>query len=122
MTTLEKCPSTPNCVSSQEVAGGHRIEPLVISGDTQVAWQTLQNILAEDSSITVITSTGSHVRAEAKTRFLRFTDDVDFLLDKDAGIIDMRSASRVGYSDLGKNRSRLEALREKLREAGVVKG
>jgi uncharacterized protein (DUF1499 family) len=122
MTTLEKCPSTPNCVSSQEVAGGHRIEPLVINGDAQVAWQTLQNVLAEDSSVTVIASSGSHIRAEAKTRFLRFTDDVDFLLDKDAGIIDMRSASRVGYSDLGKNRSRLEALREKLREAGVVKG
>lgn len=122
VTTLADCPSTPNCVCSQEAAGSHRIEPLAISGEPALAWQALRKTLADDPSISVIASSTRYIRAEAKTRLLRFTDDVEFLLNSDAGIIDMRSASRVGLSDLGKNRRRLEALRQKLHEAGVVKG
>lgn len=120
ISVLAKCPATPNCVCSQETDGGHRIEPLAINGDADLAWTTLQKALVDDPSISVITSSPHYLRAEAKTRLLRFTDDVEFLLDRDAGVIHMRSASRIGLSDLGKNRRRLEALRQTLREAGVV--
>lgn len=122
VSALAMCPATPNCVCSQETDGGHRIEPLAIGDDTDLAWQALRKTLLDDPTISVITSTPRYIRAEAKTRLLRFTDDVEFLLDPEAGVIHMRSASRIGFSDLGKNRRRLEALRLTLREAGVVKG
>lgn len=122
VTALAKCPATPNCVCSQEDAGGHRIEPLSIEGDPDTAWQRLQQTLADDASISIVAASDRYIRAEAKTRLLRFTDDVEFLLDREAGVIDMRSASRVGLSDLGKNRRRLEALRAALAAAGVVEG
>ena len=57
-----------------------------------------------------------YLRAEARTRILRFVDDVEFQVCPDSNQVDMRSGSRVGYSDLGKNRRRLEAIRKFLIE------
>ena len=57
-----------------------------------------------------------YLRAEARTRILRFVDDVEFQVRPDSNQVDMRSGSRVGYSDLGKNRRRLEAIRKFLIE------
>jgi uncharacterized protein (DUF1499 family) len=58
-----------------------------------------------------------YVRAEARTRLFRFVDDVEFHFRPEVGQIAMRSASRIGYSDLGENRRRLEEVRRVLREA-----
>ena len=61
----------------------------------------------------------SYIHAEFRTRLLRFVDDVEFRLESETNEIAVRSASRVGYSDLGANRRRLERLRgelERLRE------
>lgn len=118
---LGKCPSSPNCVCSTDSSESHSIAPITVEGDPDRAWQTLQDILSTDRSIKITASGEHYIRAEATTRILRFTDDVEFLLDRDAGRIDMRSASRVGYSDLGKNRKRLEQLRSRMIEAGVAR-
>lgn len=108
---LESCPGSPNCVCSTDTDPAHQIAPLKIAGDSEQAWQTLLEVLRADGSITIITATERYIRAEAKTRLLRFTDDVEFLLNLEQGVIDIRSASRIGYSDLGKNRKRLEGIR-----------
>lgn len=121
VTELAPCPSSPNCVCSTDPSESHSIAPITIDGDPDRAWQSLQDILGADRSIKIIASGEHYIRAEATTRILRFTDDVEFLLDRDAGRIDMRSASRVGYSDLGKNRKRMEQLRGRMIEAGVAK-
>ena len=120
VTELASCPSSPNCVCSTDTGGSHYIDPLAVSGELDAAWQTLRDILGADGSISIVAANGHYIRAEAKTRFLRFTDDVEFLLNREAGVIDMRSASRVGYSDLGKNRSRLEGVRSAMRDAGAI--
>ena len=120
VTELTSCPSSPNCVCSTDTGRSHFIDPLAVSGDLDAAWQTLRDILGADGSISIVAADGHYIRAEAKTRFMRFTDDVEFLLDREAGVIDMRSASRVGYSDLGKNRSRLEGVRSAMRDAGAI--
>ena len=119
VTKLASCPSSPNCVCSTETRGSHHIDALAVSGKLDAAWQTLRDILGADGSISIIASDGHYIRAEAKTRIMRFTDDVEFLLDREAGVIDMRSASRVGHSDFGKNRSRLEGIRSAMRDAGA---
>lgn len=119
VTEFASCPSSPNCVCSTDTGRSHHIEPLTVSGKLDTAWQTLHDILGADRSISIVVSDHHYIRAEAKTRLMRFTDDVEFLLDREAGVIDMRSASRVGYSDFGKNRRRLEGIRSAMRDAGA---
>ncbi|MGB5511484.1 MAG: DUF1499 domain-containing protein [Woeseiaceae bacterium] len=120
VTELASCPSSPNCVCSIDTGRSHYIDPLAVTGELDAAWQTLRDILAADGSISIVAADDHYIRAEAKTRLLRFTDDVEFLLNRAAGVIDMRSASRLGYSDLGKNRSRLEGVRSAMRDAGAL--
>jgi len=122
VTSLDRCPDSPNCVSSAEEPGdSHYIAPIRIQGDPGAAWQALRGILDDDRSFEIVASSDRYIRAVATTRILRFKDDVEFLLDRSAGTIAMRSASRIGYSDLGKNRSRMEDLRAALVDAGVAR-
>lgn len=116
-TELASCPSTPNCVCSTDTGSTHYIAPLAVGDNIDAAWQSLRSILDADSSISIVEANDRYLRAEAKTRLLRFTDDVEFLLNRADGVIEMRSASRLGFSDLGKNRRRLEGIRSALQNA-----
>jgi len=121
VTELAECPASPNCVSSAEDAGkSHYIAPIRIQGDPDAAWRALRDLLAADGRIEIVSAGDRYLHAVATTRILRFKDDVEFLLDRDAGEIAMRSASRIGYSDLGKNRRRMEAIRRAMAEAGAA--
>lgn len=60
------------------------------------------------------------MHVEATTWIFRFVDDLEFLYQPTKGVIQLRSASRIGYSDLGKNRRRLEGLRDALRQSGAL--
>jgi uncharacterized protein (DUF1499 family) len=101
-------------MSSDASDEGHHIAPLSLTGDPADAWQALVRYLEAAAEYTIVERDEGYLRAEARTRLLRFVDDVEFHLRPDAGEIAMRSASRVGYSDLGANRRRLERLREAL--------
>ena len=106
---LAPCPSSPNCVSSQTESEVHRIAPLAVSGDPSAAFAHLKEVLSGRSDATVVDDLTDYLRVELRT--LLFVDDVEFLLDRANAVIHVRSASRLGYSDLGKNRSRLEEIR-----------
>ncbi len=103
---LRACPDSPNCVTSEDAL----VAPLVFEGDPGAAWARVTN---------AVRALGGEVRRENslylwatfETRWLRFVDDLELRLDPDAGVIHVRSASRVGHSDLGANRRRIEALR-----------
>jgi uncharacterized protein (DUF1499 family) len=84
---------------------------LRFSGGAEEAWGRLGALLTAWPRTRVVTATGSYVHAECHSRIFRFVDDVEFLLDRAAGVIHVRSASRAGHSDLGVNRARVEALR-----------
>jgi len=118
--TLTACPDKPNCRCSDAPDDDHTIAALKLSADAQAAWSVLKNYVEAQPRFTVITSDENYLYVEARTRLLRFTDDVEFHLRPDAGEIAMRSASRVGYSDLGANKKRLDAVRAAMIEAGVV--
>jgi uncharacterized protein (DUF1499 family) len=117
---LEPCPASPNCVSSDDT-GSHGIPPLQVAGELERAWAVLVDYLAQAPEFTIIENADGYLRAEARTRILRFVDDVEFQARPGGNSIAMRSASRVGYSDLGANRRRLEGLRSALVAAGVVR-
>lgn len=106
---LLACPSSPNCVSSQADNGKHRIAPLAFSGDPDAAFARLKQLLGRRADTTIIEEKAGYLRVELRTTL--FVDDGEFLLDRPRSIIQVRSASRLGYSDLGKNRSRMEEIR-----------
>jgi len=106
---LSACPSSPNCVSSQASDEEHRIAPLLFHGDPDSAFARLKQILARRNDTAVMKESPDYLRVELRTTF--FTDDGEFLLDRAGRVIHIRSASRLGYSDLGKNRSRMEEIR-----------
>ena len=111
---LAPCPSAPNCVCSQGADEAHAIEPLRYEGTATEAWGRLRDLLADSPRTTVVTATDRYLHAECTSLIFRFVDDLEFLLDADAGVIHVRSASRAGRSDLGVNRRRVEALRQAL--------
>jgi uncharacterized protein (DUF1499 family) len=108
---LAPCPATPNCVCSQ-AGDDHAIQPLRFEGEPDEAWQRLRRVLAGRPRTRVVHEEGDYLRVECTSRIFRFTDDVEFLLDREAGVIQFRSASRIGRSDLGVNRQRMEEIRQ----------
>lgn len=108
---LAACPDSPNCVSTRARDDEHRIDPIAYSGERAVAQTRLLGVIREMSGTKVIVEQPDYVYVEFKTPGLQFVDDVEFYFDDEAKIIHFRSASRLGYSDLGLNRRRMEAIR-----------
>jgi uncharacterized protein (DUF1499 family) len=113
---LAPCPSTPNCVCSQSEDAGHKIEPLTYKSTPQVAFSQLKQAIASQPRTKIITQSPNYLYAEFTSAIMKFVDDVEFYLDEDAKVIHVRSASRLGQSDLGVNRKRIETIRAKLQE------
>lgn len=109
---LAPCGRAPNCVSSQADDPQRAVAPLEFSGHPTEAFKRLERLIASLSRTRVVSRDGNYLHAEFTTRLLRFTDDVEFLLDESAGVIHVRSASRVGHSDFGTNRRRVEMIRK----------
>lgn len=103
--------SKPNCVCSHATSGYGAIDPLKIEGDAAASMAKLLEVIRGMRGAEVIEDTPGYIYAEFTTPLLGFVDDVEFLCDTEAGVIHCRSASRLGYSDLGANRKRIEAIR-----------
>lgn len=108
--TLPYCPASPNCVSSQ-ATDSHFIPPLAFTGPPEAAMARLKEILGQRTDTTIIAADSTTIRVEFRT-FLGFVDDGLFVLDGPGSLIHWRSAARIGYWDLGKNRRRLEEIRQ----------
>ena len=113
---LAPCPASPNCVSSKATDTEHFTEPLRFTGNASLAWNRLIAALGTESRLSIVEDTGSYLHAEARSLVFRFVDDVEFVLDPEAGVIQVRSASRTGYSDFGVNRRRVERIRKAFSE------
>ena len=113
---LSPCPATPNCVVSQNTDASHAIEPLRYQGDRRSAQETLVKILGVVPRTTIVEQTEGYIRAESRSRLLGFVDDLEFYLPTDQPLIQVRSASRLGESDLGVNRRRVEQIRLALQD------
>lgn len=114
---LTKCPGTPNCVSSMEAKDSSYIEPIIVMGTQQEVKEKILEILGQIKNTNIVVTEDNYIRAEFKSNFFHFIDDVEFYFpytDSKEIIIHVRSASRVGHSDFGVNRERIELLRNKL--------
>lgn len=110
---LRACPSSPNCVCSQDADAEHSIPALKYTGDAAAAWKQLQMVIRDLPRTKIVSVDDSYLHVEFTTALLRFVDDVEFLLDRGSSTIHVRSASRVGHSDLGTNRRRIEDIRKR---------
>ena len=112
---LTACPNSPNCVSSQANDENHRIAALAFKGEPDAAFARLKLVLGRRGDTTIIEEKPGYLRVELRTTL--FVDDGEFLLDRTGSVVQVRSASRLGYSDLGKNRSCMEEIRSQFSKA-----
>lgn len=116
---LKPPPASPNAVSSQATTAYHTIEPLRYNGHAHRAVEALVDIVLGMPRTSIIERSDEYLRVEFKTALLGFVDDVEFYLPPGQQIIHVRSASRLGHSDFGVNRKRVEAIRKALRKRGA---
>ncbi len=113
---LTACPGTPNCVCSQAPVNDtqHAIAPLAFSGEPTATMVNLKRVIQSLPRTTIIEETNDYLYVEFASKLVGFVDDVEFYLDNTSRVIQVRSASRLGKSDLGVNRKRIEEIRSQL--------
>jgi uncharacterized protein (DUF1499 family) len=104
---LSPCPKSPNCVSTQSDDPQHGIEALPFRGSIAQTMAAILTVVGKMQRTTVITQREDYLHVEYRTK-MGFVDDVEFHLDEATRTVHFRSASRIGYSDLGVNRKRME--------------
>lgn len=117
---LAPCPKSPNCVSSLAEDKSHRIAPLAVLGTADAALERVIQTIEAMPRARIVTSGKGYLHAEFTSRLFRFVDDLELIYDDSLPGFQVRSASRAGYSDMGANRKRVEALRAGLAAAVVV--
>ena len=117
---LTNCPSTPNCVSSDASNSAQSIPSFQLSVAPADGWRALRALLEELPRVKIITANEDYIHAECSSAFFGFVDDLELHLRASQNLIAVRSASRLGHSDFGVNRKRVENLRGLLAKQGVI--
>jgi uncharacterized protein (DUF1499 family) len=119
---LRSCPASPNCVSSDAPSDDpHFVEPLVLAVRAEAAWPAVREAAAALAGARVADEQARYLHVECESRLLGFVDDLELHLRPADSRVAVRSASRLGYSDLGVNRTRVETLRTTLQHRGIVR-
>lgn len=108
---LASCPNTPNCVASQSSDEKHAITPIIYQGARETAKANIVDILGVVPRTKIVEETDSYILAESESRLMGFVDDTEFYFPADENVIQVRAAARMGESDLGVNRRRIEQIR-----------
>lgn len=117
--SLKAPPSTPNAVSSQATDDDHRIAPLVYQGTREQARATLQEIVRQTPRTRIVEAKPDYLYVEYTSALVRYVDDVEFYFPPEQNIVHVRSASRLGRTDFGVNRARIETIRSRFAAAGA---
>ncbi|KAA3603960.1 MAG: DUF1499 domain-containing protein [Calditrichaeota bacterium] len=107
------CPDFPNCVSSQETDEEHKIEPIKFENENPIS--QLEKVISSFPKTTILTKTENYIYAEFQTFLMNYIDDVEFYIDFENKLIHVKSFSRLGKSDLGANRKRVEEIKNKFK-------
>jgi len=115
---LAPCPPSPNCVSSDAGDDAHRVAALAVVGNPADFFRAARDAVARLPRTRIVAETPEYLHAECRSALFRFVDDLELHLRARDGVVAVRSASRLGHSDLGVNRRRVEALRAALATRG----
>jgi uncharacterized protein (DUF1499 family) len=118
---LAPCPASPNCVCSDESDAQHAISAFSLAVPAALAWAAARQAVLALPRTEIVSEQPEYLHAECASALFGFVDDVELHLRPQAGVIGVRSASRVGYSDFGVNRRRVEAIRAALVSRGVLR-
>lgn len=116
---LIDCPTSPNCVSSTASDDEHYIAPIEYTAEQGAVRDKLVAILNNQPRTEIVEQTDDYILVEFTSRLMGFVDDAEFYFLPDGKTIAMRSAARLGESDLGVNRRRLEQFRLALQSLGA---
>ena len=116
--------TTPNSVTSQAMLypdhpmrESAQIAPLALQGDGPATLARIKTIVEGLAGAAVVKSEPGYLYAQFTTPLMKFVDDTEFWFDPAAGVVQVRSASRVGHGDRGLNRARVETIRKRLAAA-----
>lgn len=106
---FEPCPETPNCVSTQAQPDDeeHYLPPVGVASELESAMALAIEVLTDMPRTKLVKRDGSYAQLEARSLIFRFVDDIELYLDRENGLLHVRSAARLGRSDLGVNRKRM---------------
>jgi len=107
---LKPLPDKPNCISSQTDQPGKKVAPLPFKATPQETLAALKKAIEEYGQEQILEQTQDYLHVVFSSPTIGFRDDVEFWLDQPNQVVQVRSASRVGYSDMGVNRQRYEAI------------
>lgn len=110
---LAECPDSPNCVSTQAKNPDQLMKPIPFEADAETAIQQLKSVVHAMPGGRIVTSKDNYLHAEFRSTIFGFVDDMEFFVDENEQKIHFRSASRLGHSDLGVNRKRMEEVRRR---------
>jgi uncharacterized protein (DUF1499 family) len=116
---LKPVPASPNAISSQATGGYHQVAPLRYIGTSEPAMAALKSIVESTPRTSIVEERADYLYVEFTSRLIGYVDDVEFYFPPKGRVIHVRSASRLGHSDFGVNRKRIEDIRVKLAAAGV---
>ncbi|MBD5769876.1 DUF1499 domain-containing protein [Marinomonas colpomeniae] len=113
---LKACPASPNCISTQAEPSDtiHYIEPIVFTGESKDAQLLIESYMLAKEHGRLVTSSFGYVHFEVKSQLIGYIDDVEFYFPEADSVVHVRSASRVGYSDMGVNRNRVRQIQNLL--------
>ncbi|HET9228685.1 MAG TPA: DUF1499 domain-containing protein [Thermoanaerobaculia bacterium] len=109
---LPPCKRTPNCVSTQTPDPAKKMDPIPYAGTPEETRERLLRVLHAWPRTEIVRDEPGAITVVCRSRIFRFADDVDFRFDDEARLIHFRSASRLGRSDFGVNRKRMEGMRK----------
>ena len=118
---LAPCPWTPNCVSSDAADTSHGVAAFRLNAPPEQAWRALRSALESLPRVGIVAITEDYIHAECSSAVFGFVDDLELNLRAQENLISVRSAARLGYSDFGVNRRRVENLRQLLLLQGIVR-
>jgi uncharacterized protein (DUF1499 family) len=111
---LGDCGWRPNCVSSNASNPRRRVGPWALLAAPLDVWQAVRELVAAAPRTRIIEEEEWWLHAEARSRLFGFVDDLELALDPGRRLLGVRSAARLGLSDRGVNRRRVERLRREL--------
>lgn len=109
---LADCPDTPNCQCSEASRQSQQVDRFTVTKNPSQSIATLARVVEGIAGMEVVQFDEKYLYATAKTSLMQYVDDIEFLLSDDMQSIQVRSASRIGKSDMGANAERINVLRE----------
>ena len=117
---LAPCPPTPNCASTDASDPRHALPPFQLNQPAADVWPQVGQLVQQLPRTVIIKQTGDYLHAECSSAVFGFVDDLELQLRAEEQRIAVRSASRLGHSDFGVNRKRVEQLRALLQQHHII--